>query len=186
MAATNTAISAGMTISLNDRLYRVESSVKVTVPKGTPFIKAKLRDLHSNDLIEKSFKPHQAVKEVNLIERNLEFLYLEGDDYLFLDIDNLEQVLIPPEVVGTKSDYLKEGIDVKAQFYGDHIFTVELPQFLEIMVAKTEDRPEKGVLTNATKTAVLETGAQVEVPLFIEVGDIIKVDTRTDEYIQRV
>lgn len=186
MASTNTSIAAGMTISLNNRLYRVESAIKVTVPKGTPFIKTKLRDLHSNELIEKTFKPNQAVQEVSLIERTLEFLYLEGGDYLFLDIDNLEQVLVPVAIVGEKSNYLKEGIEVKAQFYGEVIFTVELPQFLELMVAKTAEGGTPNVLANATKMATIETGAEIEVPLFIEVGDIVKVDTRTDEYIQRV
>lgn len=187
MAANNTtSISAGMTISISGKLYRVESSVKVTVPKGTPFIKTKLRDLHTNELIEKNFKPNQSVSEVSLTERTLEFLYTEGKDYLFLDIDSLDQVLIPTGVIGNKTNYLKEGIDVKAQFYGDVIYSVELPQFLELMVAKTEEVSEKKMLTNATKVAVLETGASIEVPLFIEVGDIVKVDTRSDEYIQRV
>lgn len=186
MVATNTTISAGMTISISGKLYRVESSVKVTVPKGTPFIKSKLRDLHTNEVIEKSFKPNQTVKEVVLTERNLEFLYVEGKDYLFLDIDNLDQVLIPSSVIGNRINYLKEGIDVKAQFYDDVIYTVEVPQFLELMVSKTEEISGKKMLTNATKKAVLETGASIEVPLFIEVGDIVKVDTRMDEYIQRV
>lgn len=184
--SSNTSITAGMTISLNGKLYRIESSVKVNVPKGTPFIKTKLRDLHTNELIERNFKPNQTVKEVTLTERNLEFLYMEGKDFLFLDIDNLDQVLIPAAVVGDKTNYLKEGIDVKAQFYGDVIYNVELPQFLELMVAKADEVNEKKMMTNATKTAVLETGATIEVPLFIEVGDIVKVDTRTDEYIQRV
>lgn len=186
MANNQSTLTTGMTISIGGKLYRVESSVKVTVPKGTPFIKTKLRDLHTNDLIEKNFKPNQTVTEVTLTERNLEFLYPEGKDFLFLDIDSLENVLIPMSVIGDKTNYLKEGIDIKAQFYGDVIYSVELPQFLELMIAKTEDADEKKMLSNATKSAVLETGASIEVPLFISVGDIVKVDTRTDEYIQRV
>lgn len=184
--SSNNSISAGMTISISGKLYRVESSVKVTVPKGTPFIKTKLRDLHTNELVEKNFKPNQPVNEVTLTERNLEFLYTEGKDYLFLDIDSLDHVLVPAAIIGNKTNYLKEGIDVKAQFYGDVIYSVELPQFLELMVAKTEEVSEKKMLTNATKLAILESGASIEVPLFIEVGDIVKVDTRSDEYIQRV
>lgn len=186
MPSNQTSITTGMTISFGGKLYRIESSIKVTVPKGTPFIKCKLRDLHTNELVEKNFKPNQTVTEVTLTERNLEFLYPEGKDYLFLDIDILEQILIPMSVIGNKMNYLKEGIDVKAQFYGDVIYTVELPQFLELMVSKTEEVDEKKMLSNATKSAVLETGAAIEVPLFITVGDIVKVDTRTDEYIQRV
>ena len=185
MVASN-HINPGMTISLNNKLYRVETVVKVTVPKGTPFLKVKLRDLATNELVEKSFKPNQAIKDVSVAERRLEFLYLEGKDYLFLDIGNLDQVLIPSSVIGNKINYLKEGIELKATFYGDTVFAVELPQFLEIMVSKVEGETGKSALANATRMAILESGAKVEVPPFIEVGDIIKVDTKTDEYIQRV
>lgn len=182
----NKQIAPGMTISLNQKLYRVESCVKVTVPKGTPFIKTKLRDLATNQVIEKNFKPEQTVTDVSMVERRLEFLYLEGKDYLFLDIGNLEQVLIPSQIIGDRVNYLKEGVELKGSFYGDTIFAVELPQFLELMVSKTDmEKSDKGE-TGTVKMATLETGAKVEIPPFIEVGDIIKVDTKTDEYIQRV
>lgn len=182
----NKQLAPGMTISLNQKLYRVESCVKVTVPKGTPFIKTKLRDLATNQVIEKNFKPEQMVTDVSMVERRLEFLYLEGKDYLFLDIGNLEQVLIPSQIIGDRVNYLKEGVELKGSFYGDTIFAVELPQFLELMVSKTDmEKSEKGD-RGTVKMAVLETGAKVEIPPFIEVGDIIKVDTKTDEYIQRV
>jgi elongation factor P len=179
-------LTPGMTLSIDTVLYRVESVVKVTAPKGQPFIKAKLRELTSDKVIEKNFKVGQEVKDVALEERNLEFLYLEGKNYLFLDIGTLEQVLVPSEVIGDKVNFLKEGIGLQATFYGDTIFSVELPQFLELMVAKTEAATDKNSLANATKEAILETGAAIEVPPFIEAGDVIKVDTRTHEYIQRV
>lgn len=185
MVASN-SIASGMTLSINGKLYRVESSVKVNVQKGTPFVKTKLRDLSNNETVEKNFKPDQSVKDVTLAERRLEFLYLEGKDYLFLDVGNLEQVLVPGSIIGVHVNYLKEGVELKASFYGDTIFAIELPQFLELMVAKTEGEDSKKHAANGTKIAVLETGAKVEVPPFIEVGDIIKVDTTTDEYIQRV
>lgn len=186
MVASNN-ITPGMTLSINDKLYRVESSIKVTVPKGTPFIKTKMRDLATNELVEKSFKLNQNVKDVSFIERRMEFLYLEGKDFLFLDIGNLEQVLVPAQIIGNNVSYLKEGVDLKASFYGDTIFAVELPQFLELMVA-TIDGDDDTISTapNATRMAQLETGAHIEVPPFIEIGDIIKVDTRTGEYVQRV
>lgn len=180
--ATSNNITPGMTLSVNNKLYRVETAVKVTVPKGTPFIKTKLRDVSSNEVIEKNFKLNQPIKDVSLTERKLEFLYTEGKEYLFLDISNLEQVLVPGNVIGRQVNFLKEGVDLKASFYGDSIFAVELPQFLELMVVKTED----GESEAGTKVASLETGAKIEVPPFIEVGDIIKVDTKSDEYIQRV
>jgi elongation factor P len=175
-------IIPGMTINLDGNIYRVESSVKVTVAKGTPFLKTKLRNIVDDEMIEKNFKLDQPIKEVSLLERTLEFLYPEGNRYLFLDIGTLEQVLVQSMVLSDKIHYLKEGIQVKAMFYGDAIFGVELPQFLEIMVVKTES-----VAPGATtKKAVLETGAKIDVPLFIESGDVVKVDTQTNEYIQRV
>ena len=181
MVASN-QLSPGMTISINGELYRVESNVKVTVPKGTPFVKTKLRDLTTNEVVEKNFKLNQALKDVSLIERTLEFLYPEGKDYLFLDVGNLEQVLVPAAVISDKVNYLKEGVDVKASFYGDTVFAVDLPQFLELMVSKIEKEDAGG----GSKAALLETGAKIEVPPFIQVGDIMKIDTKTNDYIQRV
>ena len=179
-------INPGMTLSVDDKIYRVESSVKVTVAKGTPFIKTKLKNLMTDELVEKNFKVGQPVQQVSLIERKLEFLYPEEKDYLFLDVGNLEQVLVTSQVIGDKVNYLKEGIELKAMFYGDSIFSVELPQFLELMVLKTESAEAAAHLGNQTKVAILETGAKIDVPTFVESGDIIKVDTQTNEYIQRV
>ncbi len=179
-------IAVGMTLKIGKKLYRVESCVKVTVPKGTPFVKTKLCELSSHDMIEKNFKPNQSVSDVAMKERRLEYLYLEGKDYLFMDIDSLDQILVPSQVVGSRVNYLKEGTEVLASFFGDNVFSIELPQFLELMISGSDDSSEKSVNAGSTKTAILETGAKVEVPPFIEVGDIIKVDTKTDEYIQRV
>ncbi|MBI3236133.1 MAG: elongation factor P, partial [Chlamydiales bacterium] len=143
-------------------------------------------DLSSDDMVEKNFKLNQPVQDVSLVEKRLEYLYLEGKDYLFLDVGSLEQVLVASKVIGDKIHYLKEGTELKAMFYGDSIFSVELPQFLELMVVKTEEGQAAVHVANATKLGVLETGARIEVPMFVESGDIIKVDTQTNEYVQRV
>lgn len=185
MVASQNAVP-GTILSVSDKLFRVESSVKVTVPKGQPFIKMKLRNLSTDKVMEKNFKVGQDIKDVSLDERKLEFLYLEGKDYLFLDVGNLDKVLVSSEVIGDKVQFLKEGIEIQATFYGDTIFSVELPQFLELMISKTEPAAEGGSMANTTKKAILETGAEINVPRFIEVGDVIKVDTRTREYVQRV
>lgn len=184
---TSNQITPGMTILITGKLFRVESSVKVTVPKGQPFIKTKLRSLENDKIIEKNFKVGQEVEEVELEERKLEYLYLEGNDYLFLDTQVLEKVLVPLKIIEEKVDFLKEGVQLRATFYGTQIFSVDLPQFLELMVAKSDSAVEGGTsMASATKKVVLETGAEIEVPRFIETGDVIKVDTRTREYIQRV
>lgn len=184
---TSNQLTPGMTISVNNKLYRVESSVKVTVAKGNPFIKATLKDLDTQETVEKSFKLNQPIKDVSLIERRLEFLYPEGKEYLFLDVCNLDQILVPSQIISETINFLKEGVELKAFFYGDTIFSVELPQFLELMVAKTAmEGSGSGKNSSTNKIATLETGAKIEIPPFIEVGDIIKVDTKTNEYIQRV
>jgi len=185
MAASN-EITPGMTIILDKKIYRVESALKVAVTKGTPFIKTKLRNLASDEVIEKNFKLDQDIQEVALEERSLEFLYPENKKYLFLDIGNLDQVLINSDILGEKINYLKEGILITARFYGSSVFSIELPAFLELMVVKTETGQDKMSVSNSTKAAILETGAKVDVPLFIETGDIIKVDTLKQEYIQRI
>lgn len=186
ISSTSDQITPGITISLDGKVYRVESSVKVTVAKGTPFIKTKLRELMTDVVIEKNFKLNQPITEVSLVEHTLEFLYPEGKDYLFLDIETLRKVLVKPEILGDKIHYLKEAIQLKAMFYGDTIFSVELPQFLELMIVKTEANDKEALVANTSKKAVLETGARIDVPLFIEAGDVIKVDTHAGEYIQRV
>jgi len=183
---TSQQLTPGMILSIDGKLYRVESAVKVTVAKGQPFIKTKLRSLANDKPLEKNFKVGQEIKDVSLEERKLEYLYLEGKDYLFLDINRLEQVSVPPDVIGEKINYLKEGIELQASFYGETVFSVELPQFLELMVAKTEPVGEGTNVTNAMKNAVLETGATVKVPLFVDIGDVIKIDTRSGEFVQRV
>lgn len=181
MTAASHVVS-GMTLRLDGDVYRVETSTKVTVPKGAPFVKVKLRNLATDHLEEKNFKLDQIVQEVALVERALEFLYPEEKGYLFLDIGNLEQIWVPAQILGDKIHFLKEGIQIKAMLYGEAVFAIELPQFLEIMVVKTE----APLAAAATKKAVLETGAKVEVPLFVESGDVIKVDTQSCEYVQRV
>lgn len=183
---TSNQLSPGMTISVDGDIYRVESFVKVTVAKASPFIKCKLKNLVSDETVEKNFKEGQPVQEVALSERNLEYLYVEGKDYLFLDVGTLDTLLVSRTVIGDKVNYLKEGIGLKAKGYGDSILFVELPQFLELMVVKTEGGETASPTSNATKTAFLETGAKIEVPLFVETGDIVKVDTTTNGYIQRV
>jgi elongation factor P len=178
-------IVPGMIISIGKQIYRVESSVMVTVSKGVPFVKTKLKNLMTEEVIEKNFKNDQEVEEVKLIERQIEYLYLEGKNHLFLDIQELNQVLIEQAMIEDKVKFLKEGVQLKAMFYGDQIYSVELPQFLELMVVKS-DEGGKVNLSSTTKIAVLETGARVEVPLFVESGDIVKIDTATSEFVQRV
>lgn len=177
-------LSSGMTIVVSGKIYRVEAATKVTLAQGNTFIKAKLRSIDSNTVTEKNFKLNQDVEEVILQERRLEFLYQEKGAFVFLDIGNLDQVLVPQDIIGPKIHYLKEGVEVKAFLYKQTVFSIELPEFLELMVVDL--RTAKGGAAAGAKIAHLEPGAEIEVPQFIEIGDIIKVSTQLEEYIQRV
>lgn len=179
-------LTSGMTIMMVKKPYRVESAVKVTAQKANPFVKVKMRNLLSQEVVEKNFRPSQELEEVALEEHRLEYLYPEGKDHVFLDIGTLDVMKVPKEVIGRKVHYLKEGIEVKGSCFGSTIFAVDLPQFLELMVSSIETKEETGKQGGGARIAVLETGASVEVPPFIDVGDVIKVDTRLEEYIQRV
>lgn len=192
---TSQQIIPGMMILVDEKLYRVEYSLKVNLNKGSPFVKTKLKDLISEEIIEKNFKIGQHVSEVALTPRKLEFLFLDkGEDYLFLDTESINTVTVPLSIIGDRINYLKEAVGVKALGYdimeGENqktvILSIELPQFLELIITKTDMTDSVSPLSNATKVAVLETGAKIEVPLFVESGDIIKIDTYTNEYVQRV
>lgn len=183
---TSSQLVAGMTIQISSSIYRVEGAQKVTPPRGSPFIKASLKLLGSDKIVDKSFKLDQTIDEVALVEKSLVYLYLEGKNYLFLDVEDLIQIELAPTVIGQMGNFLKEGIYLKASCFGDTIFSVELPQFLELMVAKTDDLDGMAPVSSSTKIAQLETGAKIDVPLFIEPGDVVKVDTHLGEFIQRV
>lgn len=178
-------LSAGMTISLSGAYYRVESAVKVTVQKTMQLIRARLRDIQSDEVIEKNFKASQKLEEVLVAEHKLEYLYPQEGKYVFLDINTLDLMEVGKEIIGEAVLFLKEGTEVKSTCFGSSIFSVELPQFLELMVASIGGI-KKTSHDGIVRIAQLESGAEVEVPPFVEVGDIIKVDTKNKEYIQRV
>ncbi len=177
-------LTAGMTIILSKKPYKVDSVVKVTLQKANPIVKVKLEQLETHEIIEKNFRPTQELEDVSLEEHKLEFLYIEDGDYVFLDIGTLDLHKVRDDVLGRQIRYLKEGVDVKAICYGQTILAIEIPQFLELMVTSVETKEDKK--RGSLRIAALETGAQLEVPPFVEAGDVLKVDTSTDEYVQRV
>jgi elongation factor P len=186
MGVTSNQLVPGMVIAIQKELFRVESTIKVTVAKGNPFIKTSLKNLGTGSSVEKSFKLDQILKEAHLENKVLEFLYTEGKKFVFLDMGDLEQKVVEAKVIGECAHFLKEGVPLKAVFYGEKVFSVELPQFLELMVVKVDNTAHKTVVSNATKIGMLETGAKIEVPVYVEEGDIVKIDTGTREFIQRI
>jgi elongation factor P len=177
-------LTAGMTIILSKKPYKVDSVVKVTLQKANPIIKVKLEQLETHEIVEKNFRPTQELEDVSLEEHRLEFLYVEDRNFVFLDIGTLDLHKVREDILGRQTRYLKEGVDVKAICYGKTILAIDIPQFLELMVSSIEIKEDKK--RGSLRIAILETGAQLEVPPFVEAGDVLKVDTSTDEYVQRV
>ncbi|CAG9045757.1 elongation factor P [Chlamydia abortus] len=179
-------LSVGMFISTKDGLYKVVAVSKVTGNKGESFIKASLKSADSEVIVERNFKIGQEIKEAQFESRNLEYLYIEDDHFLFLDLGNYEKIHITKEIMKDNFLFLKAGVTVSALVYDNVVFSIELPHFLELMVSKTDFPGDSLLIAGGTKKALLETGIEITVPPFIEIGDIIKIDTRTCEYIQRV
>lgn len=178
-------LNAGMTIALNGNYYRVESAAKVSVQKTLPLVRVKLHNVLSDEVIEKTFKPSQKLEEITISDHKLEYLYPQEKQYVFLDINTLDLITVSKEIIGDAVLFLKEGTEVKATCFGASIFSIELPQFLELMVASAGSI-KKTSHDGATRLIKLESGAELEVPSFVEAGDIVKVDTKNKEYIQRV
>lgn len=179
-------LTSGMTIMIGKEPFKVEHVVKVSATKANPFIKAKLRHMMTQKQSEKNFRPNQEIEEVVLSDHRLEYLYPKEASHVFLDLNTLDIVSVTKDIISDSEVYLKEGIEVKGLCYGSALFAVEVPQFLELMVSGIATKGEGGRNGGGVRIATLETGAKIEVPPFVDVGDVIKVDTRSKEYIQRV
>jgi len=176
----------GMIISLDNRIYKIEACVKVTVKKGLPFIKTKLMDLLSYEEKEKNFKVDQKIFEVKPERHRLEYLYRKENKYYFMDIDTVDVIPLADEIPERVIRYLKLGVILTASLYQGSVFAIELPSFLELGVVKIEDLDASDIMSSSNRMAVLETGAKVIVPIFIEVGDVIQVETKDNSFVRRL
>jgi len=177
----------GMVIRFNNNLVTIVEFQHVKPGKGGAFVRTKLKDVISGRVLDNTFRAGEKVDEVRLEARQMQYLYQEGEDYVFMDHETYEQIqmgrdLISPDI----AKYMKEGVDFKVLFSEGNPIVLELPFFLELEITLTEPGDKGDRVSAATKPATLETGAIVQVPLFLNQGDMIKVDTRTDEYIERV
>ena len=148
-------LTAGMTIILSKKPYRVDSVVRVTLQKANPLVKVKLEQLETHEIVEKNFRLTQELEDVSLEEHRLEFLYIEDGEHVFLDIGTLDLHKVKDEVLGRQTRYLKEGIDVKAVCYGQTILAIEIPQFLELMVTSIDTKEDKK--RGTLRIAIVET-----------------------------
>lgn len=185
MALSINEMKSGVTILVDNDAYIVIDAQHVKPGKGAAFVRAKVRNLKNGSVQEYTFRGDEKIEPAFIEERKLQYQYNSGGIYHFMDQDNYEEVALPQEVLGDKKKFLKDNQEVTGYFFKDDPLNVNLPNFVQFRVEHTEPGIKGDTAKSGTKGATIETGATIQVPLFINVGDIIKVDTRTGDYIER-
>jgi elongation factor P len=185
MTASTADFRKGLKIELEGEPYIIADFLHVKPGKGGAFVRTKLKSLVTGNVIDRTFRSGEKVQTPALDERNMQYLYREGEAYNFMDSDTYEQLSLTADQLGEDSNFLKENIQVRIVFHNGKPIGVELPFFVELTIVKSEPGVRGDSARGGTKPATVETGAVIQVPLFLNEGDVIKVDTRTGEYIER-
>ena len=185
-AITTNDLKNGITLEIDNGLFTVVDFQHVKPGKGGAFVRTKLRNLRTGNILERTFNAGVRVEQAILDRADMQFLYKEGDDYVFMDTESYEQINITPRALGEASDYLVEGAKAIIAQRKDEIVSVEIAVTVELNIAETEPGIQGDRVSGARKPATLETGKVIQVPLFVNIGDRVKVDTRSGEYITRV
>jgi elongation factor P len=186
MAATTTNdLKRGMTLDLSEGLFQVVDFQHVKPGKGPAFVRTTLRNVRSGGVLDKTFRSDERVEQAVVEKKDMQFLYRDGDDYVFMDTSSYDQIHVGPTTLGAATRYIVDGSSMVLQFYKDEIIGTDLPAAVELAVTETEPGVQGDRVSGARKPATLETGLVVQVPLFVNQGDRIKVDTRTAEYLTR-
>ena len=176
----------GITLEIDGALFTVVEFQHVKPGKGGAFVRTKLRNMRTGAVIERTFNAGVRVEQAIIDRRDMQFLYKEGDDFVFMDTDTYEQINVSPVALGDAADYLVESATAQIALYGTEIVAVEIPASVELTSAQTEPGIQGDRVSGARKPATLQTGKVIQVPLFINIGDKVKVDTRTGDYVTRV
>jgi elongation factor P len=179
-------IKTGLTILVDRQVNQVVEFQHVKPGKGAAFVRVKIKNLKNGSIQERTFRGDEKIEEAFMEERRLQYLYSRGGLYHFMDQDNFEEITIPKEILGDKIKFLKDNLDILAYFYENEILNISLPNFIEFKIIHTEPGIKGDTAKSGTKPATIETGAMVQVPLFVDTGDKIKVDTRSGDYVERV
>lgn len=175
----------GLKIEMDGKPYEIVEFQHVKPGKGGAFVRTKLKHILTGRVVDETFRSGEKVGRPDIAMQEMQYLYREGSDYVFMDLETYEQKNIPSEQVGEKGGFVKEGETVKVLLYKGQLFDMDLPASVVLQVVETEPGVQGDRVTGATKPAKLETGITVSVPLFIAQGERIKVDTRTGEYLSR-
>ena len=176
----------GITIQYENGIWQVIEFQHVKPGKGSPFVRAKLKNIISGGVIENSFRPTEKFPAARIDRVDMQYLYSDGDLFHFMNVETYDQIALSQEDIGDALKFVKENEMVKICSHNGNVFAVEPPLFVELAITDTEPGFKGDTATGATKPATVETGAVVYVPLFVEQGDVIKIDTRTGEYLSRV
>ena len=186
MALSINEIKSGLTLFVEGHVWVVLECQHIKPGKGAAFARAKLRNLKNSSVQEKTFRGDEKIEEAYIEERKLQYQYFSAGMYHFMDQDTYEEIALSEDDIGKNKIFLKDNLEVAAYYYKDKVLNVALPNFIEFKILHTEPGIKGDTAKSGTKPAEIETGATIQVPLFINEGDVIKVDTRTGDYIERV
>ena len=176
----------GITIELDSNVFQIIEFQHVKPGKGAAFVRTKLKNIKSGGVVEKTFRPTEKCPQARIDRKEMQYLYSDGDMFNFMDVETYDQISLTKDEIGDSLKFVKENEMVKMLSHNGSVFAIEPPLFVELEVTETEPGFKGDTATGATKPAIVETGAQVMVPLFVEQGEKIKIDTRTGEYLSRV
>lgn len=186
MALSINDLKSGVTIFIDGQVYMVVEAQHVKPGKGAAFVRAKLKNMKNSSIEEMTFRGDEKIESAFVEERKLQYQYNAGHIYHFMDQENFENIAIFEDNIGDKKKFLKDALETMGYFYKDEILNINLPNFIEFKITHTEPGIKGDTVKSGTKPAQIETGATVQVPLFINTADTIKIDTRTGEYVERV
>lgn len=176
----------GVTIEYDGKVCQIVEFQHVKPGKGAAFVRTKLKDIVNGGVVETSFRPTEKFPTAHIDRKDMQYLYSDGDLFNFMDVETYDQIALSQEDIGDSLKFVKENEMVKICSYKGNVFAVEPPLFVELQITETEPGFKGDTATGATKPATVETGAVVNVPLFVNQDDVIKIDTRTGEYLSRV
>jgi len=184
-AISSNDIKNGITLKIDEGLFTVIDFQHVKPGKGGAFVRTKLRNARSGAVIERTYRSDERLEQAMIEKRDTQYLYRDGDDFIFMDQSTYDQVPVPSKQLGDASNFLKETGKAMLMLHDDEIIGIELPASVELVIAETEPGIQGDRVSGARKPATLETGFVVQVPLFIGPGEMVKIDTRTGDYITR-
>lgn len=176
---------SGVTIEIDGSVWRVVEFLHVKPGKGSAFVRTKLKNVQTGNVVERTFRAGETVPQATIEKRTMQHTYKDAEQYVFMDMETFEEAHLNPDQIGDRVKYIKEGMEVNILFWNEQVLEVELPTSVILEVTETDPGVKGDTATGGSKPAIVETGAQVMVPLFISIGERIKVDTRDGSYLGR-